>query len=115
MWTVVSSRSRWTSTPSSTFATSRTPRTRARGEREIEEDDLTTAFYERDEIDLGHLMAGAVLSIAADEAVVPYRLSGLCPECGMNLNRGTCECKRDWEDPRLKPLKALQDQNHKGH
>ena len=26
------------------------------GEREIEEDDLTTAFYENDEIDLGHLM-----------------------------------------------------------
>ena len=26
------------------------------GEHEIEEDDLTTAFYENDEIDLGHLM-----------------------------------------------------------
>src|SRR5579871_5576149 len=26
------------------------------GEREIEEDDLTTAFYENDEIDLDHLM-----------------------------------------------------------
>src|SRR5262245_10293630 len=26
------------------------------GEREIEEDDLTTAFYERDQIDLGQLM-----------------------------------------------------------
>ena len=26
------------------------------GEREIEEDDLTTAFYENDEIDLGQLM-----------------------------------------------------------
>jgi uncharacterized protein len=26
------------------------------GEREIEEDDLTTAFYEHEQIDLGHLM-----------------------------------------------------------
>src|SRR5438445_120395 len=26
------------------------------GEREIEEDDLTTAFYDHDTIDLGHLM-----------------------------------------------------------
>ena len=31
-------------------------RTAAEGEREIEEDDLTTAFYENDEIDLGQLM-----------------------------------------------------------
>ena len=32
------------------------PNTRPEGEREIEEDDLTTAFYENDEIDLGQLM-----------------------------------------------------------
>ena len=33
---------------------------------------------------------------------------GLCPVCGTNLNRGTCDCKRDWEDPRLAALKTLK-------
>ena len=32
---------------------------------------------------------------------------GLCPQCGMNRNTGTCECGPGWEDPRLAPLKGL--------
>jgi uncharacterized protein len=85
------------------------------GEREIEEDDLTTAFYERDEIDLGHLMGEQFYLSLPMKPLCRQDCRGLCPECGTNLNRGTCECNRAWEDPRLKPLKALQDQNHKGH
>jgi len=33
---------------------------------------------------------------------------GLCSICGINLNRGTCDCKREWEDPRLAVLKTLK-------
>jgi DUF177 domain-containing protein len=33
---------------------------------------------------------------------------GLCPVCGTNLNKGTCSCKREWEDPRLAALKKLK-------
>ena len=33
---------------------------------------------------------------------------GLCPECGTNLNRGTCQCQRNWEDPRFAALKDLR-------
>jgi uncharacterized protein len=36
---------------------------------------------------------------------------GLCPVCGTNLNRGTCDCKRDWDDPRLAPLRELRSKN----
>ena len=36
--------------------------------------------------------AGAVLSVAADEAALPEDCQGLCPVCGTNLNRGTCTC-----------------------
>ena len=49
------------------------------GEREIEEDDLTTAFYENDEIDLGHLMHEQFVLCAADEAAVRRRLQGAVP------------------------------------
>ena len=34
---------------------------------------------------------------------------GLCPECGTNLNTGTCSCVREWTDPRLDGLRALRD------
>jgi uncharacterized protein len=32
---------------------------------------------------------------------------GLCAQCGRNLNLGACDCKFDWEDPRLAALKGL--------
>jgi uncharacterized protein len=34
---------------------------------------------------------------------------GLCPECGQNLNEGTCNCHREALDPRLAALRALRD------
>jgi uncharacterized protein len=30
---------------------------------------------------------------------------GLCPECGADLNEGTCSCKNENIDPRLEALK----------
>lgn len=32
---------------------------------------------------------------------------GLCPQCGKNLNEGTCDCKTENEDPRMAPLRKL--------
>jgi len=86
------------------------------GEREIEEDDLTTAFYENDEIDLGQLMREQFYLALPMKPLCSVACRGLCPMCGTNLNRDNCECKRDWEDPRLQALKTLHVQHqHKGH
>ena len=82
------------------------------GEREIEEDDLSTAFYENDEIDLGQLMREQFYLSLPMKPLCSDACHGLCPQCGANLNRGTCDCKPDWEDPRfaaLKNLKATKD------
>src|SRR4051812_483394 len=74
------------------------------GEKEIEEDDLTTAFYENDEIDLGQLMREQFYLALPMKPLCEDDCKGLCPDCGTNLNRGTCDCKRKWEDPRLAAL-----------
>jgi len=78
------------------------------GEKEIEEDDLTTAFYENEEIDLGQLMREQFYLSLPMKPLCRQDCHGLCPVCGVNLNRGTCDCKRDWEDPRLAALKELR-------
>jgi uncharacterized protein len=78
------------------------------GEREIEEDDLTTAFYENDEIDLGQLIREQFYLALPMKPLCSNACRGLCPMCGTNLNSGTCDCKRDWQDPRLAALKQLQ-------
>jgi uncharacterized protein len=78
------------------------------GEREIEEDDLSTAFYENDEIDLGQLMREQFYLALPMKPLCRDECAGLCPVCGINLNRGTCSCATTWEDPRLAVLKTLK-------
>lgn len=81
------------------------------GEREVEEDDLTTAFYENDTIDLGQLMREQFFLALPMKPLCGEDCQGLCPDCGTNLNRGTCSCQRAWEDPRFAALKELRKEN----
>ena len=78
------------------------------GEREIEEDDLTTAFYENDTIDLGQLMREQFYLALPMKPLCGNDCKGLCPTCGTNWNKGTCDCSNQSEDPRLAALKALR-------
>ena len=77
------------------------------GEREIEEDDLTTAFYQNDEIDLEHLMREQFYLAVPMKPLCSADCKGLCPMCGTNLNRDTCGCTPRWEDSRFAVLKTL--------
>src|SRR5262249_43024473 len=81
------------------------------GEREIEEDDLTTAFYDNDQIDLGQLMREQFYLALPMKPLCSEGCQGLCPVCGANLNRETCSCKREWDDPRMAALRALRNRN----
>ncbi len=81
------------------------------GEREIAEDDLTTAFYEHDEIDLGQLMREQFYLSLPMKPLCREECRGLCSVCGTNLNRGACGCTHAWEDPRLAALRELRDRN----
>ena len=78
------------------------PRLSGKGaEREIEEDDFATAFYENDQIDLGAADARAAVSGRADEAALRRRLPGVVPGVRDEPESRRCECRRDWDDPRL--------------
>ena len=76
-------------------------------EREVAEDDLTTAFYKEDSIDLGELMHEQFVLALPMKPLCSEGCKGLCPHCGTNLNKGICECKPVWTDPRLATLEGL--------
>jgi hypothetical protein len=78
------------------------------GEKELEDDDLTTAFYENDEIDLGHLMQEQFYLSLPMKPLCPRRLQGAVRGLRREPDNETCACKRDWEDPRLAALKKLK-------
>jgi uncharacterized protein len=99
------------------FALTYEPR-RARdgeSEREIEDADFSAAFYDDEAIDLEQLIRERFEMSIPMKPLCSEECLGLCPVCGTNLNRGTCGCKRDWEDPRFAALKALQDRQHNRH
>lgn len=79
------------------------------GEREIEEDDLTTAFYENETIDLGQLMKEQFYLALSMKPLCRAECQGWCPTCGTNLNRATCDCSNRWEDPRFAALCELRN------
>jgi len=77
-------------------------------EHEIQEDDLSTAFYENDQIDLGQLLREQFLLSLPMKPLCTDACRGLCPVCGTNLNRGDCDCTRTWDDPRFAALRELR-------
>jgi len=85
-----------------------TPAAEADAEREVEEDDMTTSFYENDEINLVLLMQEQFYLTLPMKPLCREDCKGLCSTCGTNLNRETCDCSTQWEDPRLAALKALK-------
>lgn len=76
--------------------------------QEVGGDDLTTAFYRDDQIDLTQLVREQLYLLLPMKPLHSEDCKGLCPNCGTNLNEKTCECRNEWEDPRLAPLKALK-------
>jgi len=78
-------------------------------ERELAEDDLTTAFYREGVLDVIDLLREQFQLVLPMKPLCREDCRGLCPECGTNLNRASCECAPRWEDPRLAALKGLLD------
>jgi len=76
-------------------------------ERQVSEDDLTTAFYKEDSIDLGELMHEQFVLALPMKPLCADGCKGLCVHCGTNLNKETCACAPVWNDPRLAVLKGL--------
>jgi uncharacterized protein len=76
-------------------------------EKEVTEDDLTTAFYSEGTLDVIDLLREQFQLVLPMKPLCTEACRGLCPDCGANLNRTECECSPQWEDPRLAPLKRL--------
>jgi uncharacterized protein len=76
-------------------------------EREVTEDDLTTAFYREDSIDLAELMHEQFVLALPMKPLHDAACKGLCVHCGANRNKETCACAPERTDPRLAVLKNL--------
>ena len=71
-------------------------------------EDLEFSLYEGDEVDLSPLIREQVLLALPTRPLCREDCRGLCPHCGLNLNRSSCECRVEIADPRLEAIRSLK-------
>ena len=71
-------------------------------------DDLEFSLYDGDEIDMEPLVREQLLLALPTRPLCREDCRGLCPHCGINLNRAQCECRDSQPDPRFAVLRSLK-------
>jgi uncharacterized protein len=74
---------------------------------EVREEDLDVFSYDGDRIDLEPLFREQFVLAVPFAPLCAETCKGLCPQCGIDLNTGTCTCEKPI-DPRLAALKGLK-------
>lgn len=77
------------------------------GKGEYEDDDIEVLPENTKELDLSKLINEVFLINRPIQKTCKEDCRGLCPDCGVNLNDSTCNCKNERIDPRLEKLKSL--------
>ena len=80
----------------------------AQEKQDMENDDIV--LLDHDEVDLADLAGTAFILDMDTKTLCSEDCKGLCPGCGVNLNREACRCKKQ-VDPRLAKLAQLLAQD----
>jgi uncharacterized protein len=70
------------------------------------EQDEATLIDERHILDLAEVMRQSLVLSSPSSPVCRPDCQGFCPQCGQDLNEGSCDCQPEATDPRWAALKA---------
>ncbi|MBN1881565.1 MAG: DUF177 domain-containing protein [Deltaproteobacteria bacterium] len=77
-------------------------------EHELSVDELEQSFLHGDEVDIAQIIEEQVALALPMRPLCSELCSGLCPQCGGNLNKKQCDCDQDVVDVRFEKLKDFQ-------
>lgn len=77
-------------------------------ETELGEEDLVSATYSGDEIDLTHEIEEQVAMEIPVKPLCTEECKGLCPVCGIDRNQGACSCSREQTSFKFSALKDFK-------
>lgn len=77
-------------------------------EVELSQEEADLSFY-GEVIDTEALYLEKIYLSLPMKPLCSQDCKGLCPRCGVNLNRQSCQCHLEEVDPRWEPLKALKN------
>ena len=75
----------------------------------VEEDDLLLPMN-RDTVDISERVREHIILALPLKVLCRPDCQGLCPQCGQDLNQGSCDCDTTDLDPRLEGLAELKAQ-----
>ena len=78
-------------------------------EKGAEDDDGVHVYGQGTEIDLSNSVREEVVFAVDPYVICKSDCEGLCPRCGVNRNKQTCNCTEDHTDPRWKALRVLKE------
>jgi len=78
-------------------------------ERSVTDAEAEISYYEGKGLVLEDALREQLLLAMPVKAVCREDCKGLCPQCGKNLNSGTCSCTAQVEDPRWAALKDIRE------
>ncbi len=80
-------------------------------EIELSLDDLDLEYYTGDIINIDKVVFEQVMLQIPMKPLCSESCKGLCPHCGANLNKTTCNCRNETFDERLSILRQIQINN----
>ena len=66
-----------------------------------------------DEIDLAQMVWETLITALPPTLLCSPDCCGLCPQCGVNLNKGSCSCRNESGDPRFEVLRKFMEKQEK--
>jgi uncharacterized protein len=77
-------------------------------QHELTEEDLDLSAFDGEGIELDDLVKEEILLAMPGHVVCRDECKGLCPNCGVDLNAGSCNCSTKQIDSRWEKLKDLR-------
>jgi uncharacterized protein len=78
---------------------------------ELSAQELETSYYRGEFIDLAPIICEQIVLQAPMKILCADDCKGLCPHCGIDLNKSSCNCRSDFVDDRLAVLKKVRVKN----
>jgi len=77
-------------------------------QHELSEQDLDLSAFDGEGIELDDLVKEEIMLAMPGHVLCSEECKGLCPNCGVNFNVGSCDCATRQIDPRWEKLKDLK-------
>jgi len=77
-------------------------------EIELSEGDTRTAFFTGTQLAISDILREQILLALPMKALCTIDCKGLCPQCGMNLNSGGCNCPKENFSPHMDTLLEIK-------